>query len=293
MQYNYDAVVQALNAKIVSTKYLGGGSFGKVFKATLDDGRVVAIKNYSRKDLSETEARTLKILAEHTNVKVPEVYYYNEDLLVMEFLKGQNLLHPKFIFKSKSKKKALAKEVIKGILGWENATNEKFGYLYDSKYDTWSECFEELKLKPAVEYMNKLYANGKFNQKHYALINQAIEKYKSIKDESQKPVLCHGDINIMNIMVDPKTFTLTGFIDPYQPIYADYAYGLYPLVNMWGNVYYLYETYKEITNNTDENLDFKVVFYGLINEIMFIPASGIDFPPWYQLWMRRLKKCKF
>ena len=98
MQYNYDAVVQALNAKIVSTKYLGGGSFGKVFKATLDDGRVVAIKNYSRKDLSEIEARTLKILAEHTNVKVPEVYYYNEDLLVMEFLIGQNLLHPKFIF---------------------------------------------------------------------------------------------------------------------------------------------------------------------------------------------------
>ena len=61
---------------------------------------------------------------------------------------------------------------------------------------------------------------------------------------------------------------------------------------MWGNVYYLYETYKEITNNTDENLDFKVVFYGLMNEIMFIPESGIDFPPWYQLWIRRLKKCK-
>ena len=114
MQYNYDAVVQALGAKIVSTKYLGGGSFGRVFKATLDDGRVVAIKNYSRKDLSETEAKTLRILAEHTNVKVPEVYYYNEDLLVMEFLIGQNLLHPKFIFKSKEKKKDLAKEIING-----------------------------------------------------------------------------------------------------------------------------------------------------------------------------------
>lgn len=290
MRYKHDIVEQVFNCKVKKSKFLGGGTFGRVFKITLENELIIAVKYYTKNNLSETEAKTLDILSQYTTVKMPKVYFYNDNVMIMEFLNGQNLLHPKFIFRSKEKKKALAKEIINGILGWENIVCDKYGYLNNPQYNTWAECFEELKLKPAVSYMDELYARGKFNKKHYALINLAIKKYKSISKEPNKAVLCHGDINIMNVMVEPKSLKLVGFIDPYQPIYADYAYGLYPLQNMWGNLYYLHKTYKELTNDKDENLDFKVVFYGLINEIMFIPKSGIDFPPWYQLWVRRLKK---
>ncbi|MBO5433048.1 MAG: phosphotransferase, partial [Clostridia bacterium] len=68
--------------------------------------------------------------------------------------------------------------------------------------------------------------------------------FYSLPEEKTNPVLIHGDLNIMNIMADPKTLELTAFIDPCGSLWSDREYDLFQLRNMWGDAYGLYETYK-------------------------------------------------
>ena len=103
------------------------------------------------------------------------------------------------------------------------------------------------------------------------------------------PVLIHGDLNIMNIMADPKTFELTGFIDPCDSMWANREYDLYQLRNMWGDLYGIYDTYKKYAKLSD-NCDFKIAYYGFVNEIKCFRNSGEDFAIWRGIWSRRLKK---
>ena len=63
------------------------------------------------------------------------------------------------------------------------------------------------------------------------MLCEATELYDKYEDEPKFPVLIHGDLNIMNIMADKKTFYLNGFIDPCGSMWADREYDLYQLQN--------------------------------------------------------------
>ena len=288
-----DVIFEKLNKRAADFKFIGGGSYGRVYKVTLSDGDVIAIKGYKLQEMQNEEALQLSFLSKNTSVKMPEVLFTYEDndtaILAMSFVEGQNVLMPNFLFKSKSQKQKFADEVISGMLEWHSVTNDKFGSLSNPVYDSWYEYYKAEKQEPWLKALNELAENGKFSKKKMNLLFEATELFNELPQEKTKPVLIHADLNIMNIMADPKTFKLIAFIDPCGSMWADREYDLFQFRNMWGDAYGLYETYKRKCK-TSEFTDFRVAYYGTMLEASMRLKVGHIFPIWEDLNFARLKK---
>ena len=274
-------------------KFIGGGSFGRVYKAVLSDGKTIAIKAYRVQGSQYEEAQQLKLLSENTSVKMPEVLFTYEDentaILAMSFVDGQNVLNPMFLLKSKSQKQKFANDVVSGMLEWHSVKGEKFGYLENAVYNSWKEFYIENKVQKDLAGLKNLADDGKFSKKNYDLLCRGLDIFKEIVNEPESPVLIHGDLNIMNIMADPKTMKLTAFIDPCGTMWADREYDLFQFLNMWGNAYGLYDTYKA-KYPVSEHCDFKVAFYGALHENSMHLKGGLIVPVWEIQNNLRLKK---
>lgn len=279
--------------KAKNIKFIGGGSFGRVYKAELTGGEFIAVKAYKLQGMQLEEAEQLQKLSKNTKVEMPEVIFTYEDdktaLLAMSFVEGQNVLNPSFLLKSKEQKQDFANAVIDGMLEWHSVTSEKFGSLSNPQYDSWYEYYKKEKQEPWLKALKELSDEGKFSRKKLQLLMDATEIFNSLPKEKTKPVLIHGDLNIMNIMADPKTFKLTGFIDPCGSMWADREYDLFQFRNMWGDAYKLYETYKKKCKMSDYT-DFRVAYYAAMLEASMRLKVGHILPIWEDLDFMRLKK---
>jgi len=288
-----DIICEKLGKKAESIKFIGGGSFGRVYKGVLSDSQTIAVKAYRVQGSQYEEAEQLKILSENTAVRMPEVLFtYEEDntaILAMTFVDGQNVLNPVFLLKAKEQKQKFAEDVISGMLGWHSVTNNKFGALSEPVYDSWYEYYKTEKQQPWLKALKELSDNGKFSKKSMQLLNDATELFNSLPEEKREAVLIHADLNIMNIMADSKTLELTAFIDPCGSIWADREYDLFQLRNMWGDAYGLYETYKKKCP-LSEYTDFRVAYYASMHEAAMRLKGGLIMPLWEILNNARLKK---
>lgn len=286
-------VSEKLGKKADKFRFIGGGSFGRVYKATLSDGETIAIKAYRVQGSQYEEANQLEILSKNTSVKMPEVRFTYEDektaILAMTFVEGQNVLNPAFLLKSKAQKQKFADDVISGMLGWHSITNDKFGSLANPVYDSWYDYYKKEKQEPWLRALKELSDNGKYSKKSLQLLTDATEIFNKLPEENRKPVLIHADLNIMNIMADPKTFELTAFIDPCGSIWADREYDLFQFRNMWGDAYGLYETYKKNVP-LGKFADFRVAYYGAMHEASMRLKGGLIMPLWEELDNARLRK---
>ncbi len=287
-----EKIKEYLKCEIRSIKFIGGGSNGKAFKCLLNDKSIV-VKAFRIEGMMENESAQLQEITARTKVKMPAVLFTYSDnsvaLMAMEYIEGKNVLSPSFLFKSKKKKQAFAKEVIAALSEIHSVKGEKFGSLLEPAYDSWILYYENEHIIPKMAGLKKLCEKGKYPKKSYQLLEKAAELYHRTAREPDSPVLIHGDINIMNIMADPKTLKLNGFIDPACYIYADREYDLFQLMNMWGNCFYLYETYKK-THPLTENADFRIAFYAALNEASCRLSGGLIMPLWEVLCNRRLRK---
>lgn len=286
-------ISEKLNKKAVSFKFIGGGSYGRVYKTTLSDGNTIAVKGYKLQDMHAEEAHQLDFLAKNTSVKMPTVLFTYEDedtaILAMSFVEGQNVLNPVYLLKSKRQKQRFADEVISGMLEWHSVTNDKFGTLSNPTYNSWYDYYKTERQEPWLIALKELSNNGKFSKKKMDLLYEATKLFNNLPKENTTPVLIHADLNIMNIMADPKTFKLTAFIDPCGSIWADREYDLFQLRNMWGDAYDLYETYKRKCQ-LSEFADFRVAYYGAMLEASMRLKGGHVIPVWEDLNFARLKK---
>lgn len=293
MKIGSAAVKKYLDADVSDIKFIGGGSNGKAFKAALDDGRVIVIKAFREQGAQNKEASQLRILSANTSVKMPEVLFTHADretaLLGMTFIEGKNVLDPSFLFKSRQQKEKFAEDVVNGLSQIHSVTAEKFGELDNPQYSSWCDYFCAEKQEPWLEGLKKLCEQGKFSRKKLELLQRATVIFNEICEEPEKPSLIHGDLNIMNIMAEPKTLQLTGFIDPSGTIWADREYDLYQFLNMWGGSFGLYEKYKKV-HGLSENADFRVAYYAAIHEAACRLGSGLIMPLWEDLDILRLKK---
>lgn len=281
------------NSPINNLRFIGGGSFGKVYKCTKSDGEIIILKSYHVSGMEKAEAEQLKLLGANTSVKMPQVYFtHNNDeitVLCMSFIDGKNALDPSFLLKSTAEKQSFANDVVDGMLQWHSVKGEKFGYIENATYNSWKDFYMENKVSRDLTGLKKLMDEGKYSKKNYDLLRRGLEIFKEVANEPESPVLIHGDLNIMNIMVDSKTMKLTGFIDPCGSMWADREYDLFQFLNMWGNAYKLYDTYKTKCKMS-EHCDFKVAFYGALNENSMRLKGGLIVPMWEIQNNIRLKK---
>lgn len=288
-----EIISQKLNKKTVSFKFIGGGSYGRVYKVVLSDGETIAVKGYKLQGMQYEEAQQLIFLSKNTSVKMPEVLFTYEDdktaILAMNFVEGQNVLNPAFLLKRKDQKRKFADEVISGMLEWHSVTNDKFGSLLNPIYDSWYEYYKKEKQEPWLSALKELSDNGKFSKRKLGILFDATAIFNKLPQENSAPVLIHADLNIMNIMADPKTLKLIAFIDPCGSIWADKEYDLFQLRNMWGDAYRLYETYKRKCI-TSEFTDFRVAYYGAMLETSMRLKGGHILPLWEDMNFCRLKK---
>lgn len=284
---------EKMNTKTSDIKFIGGGSFGRVYKCTKSDGETIILKAYHVSGMETTEANQLQILGKNTSVKMPKVYFtYNDQeisVMCMSFIDGKNTLDPSFLLKSKAQKQKFASDVIDGMLQWHSIKGEKFGYLENATYDGWKEFYIENKVHKDLYGLKKLMDEGKYSKKNYDLLCRGLDIFKEVVNEPEYPVLIHGDLNIMNIMADPKDMKLTGFIDPCGSMWADNEYDLFQFLNMWGNAFSLYDTYKSKCKMS-EHCDFKVAFYGALHENSMRLKGGLIVPVWEIQNNNRLKK---
>ncbi len=288
-----DIITEKLNKEAVKIKFIGGGSYGRVYKVVLSNGETIAVKGYKLQKMHTEEAYQLDFLAKNTSVKMPTVLFTYEDdntaILAMSFVEGQNVLNPVYLLKSKSQKQRFADEVISGMLEWHSVTNDKFGSLSNPTYDSWYDYYKTERQEPWLIALTELSNNGKFSKKKMDLLYEATKLFNNLPQENTTPVLIHADLNIMNIMADPKTFKLTAFIDPCGSIWADREYDLFQLRNMWGDAYGLYETYKR-RYPLSKFTDFRVAYYGAMLEASMRLKGGHVIPLWEDLNFARLKK---
>lgn len=286
-------VKDSLKSEVKELKFIGGGSFGKVFRAELSDGRVIAVKAFIKKGGQYQEASQLRKLSENTTVNMPEVLFVYADektaVMGMSFIEGENALNPRFLLKSKEKKEKFARDVVSGMLQWHSVKGEKYGVLENPCYDTWLEYYKKEKQQPWLKALSELCDKGKYSKKSLELLKKATEIFDEVAKEPSSPVLIHGDLNIMNIMVDSESFELTGFIDPCGSMWADREYDLFQLLNMWGTKYGIYEEYKRQCP-LSEYADFRVAYYGAMHEAAMRLSGGITVPVWEEMNNMRLKR---
>lgn len=269
------------NSDITSIKYIGGGSFGYVYKVEISDMPYNLIVKACRvSGMHKSEAAALKVLGGDTLIHIPDVYFTFDsndsvpvDFIVEEYVSGTDCFTDfKKLFASKQKKQIFANSIVDALAHWHSITNDKFGDLDNPKYNSWLDFYKPFAndiLCIAVK-MNK---DGKINNKTINAMQIAWKNFDFIFSEPiEHASLIHGDLNVMNVMSDGN-LNITAIIDPLDCKWADKEFELFQLKNLTGDFFNLYNTYKA-KYPVSKNVDLKCAFYAVYHEIYCFISSG-------------------
>ncbi|MDD3122392.1 MAG: phosphotransferase [Candidatus Izemoplasmatales bacterium] len=267
---------------ILSVLYLGGGSYGFVYKVTFEKSyKPVVVKGYRVNGMHKTEKFQTELLSKNTSVKMPEIYHvfdHSEDVpfdaIIMEYIDGvDGFTTPSLLLKSSSTRKAFARSVVDGMVQIHMAKNDKFGYVESPTYDTWQEFY--LTIVAFVQTgTQQLLIEKKIKPKYAKMMDYITSIFEQVFDEFiEDATLIHGDLNVMNMLVNPKKLELVAFIDPFNSMWADRDYDLFQLNNLTGKRFFLFRTY-ENTVKLSSKTHLKCAYYAYVNELLCYILSG-------------------
>lgn len=269
------------NTTVNSIKYVGGGSFGFVYKVAMDKEPFTVIMKACRTEGNcEREASEITLLGADSLIKIPKVYFtflatdkIPIDFIGMEFVEGTNCFtdFAKLLNSRKAKEK-FADEITTIIHHWHEQTNDKFGLIGNAVYDEWLDFYQPF-AADILDCAKELTSSGKLEKKVLDTMERAWDAFNYIfSDKVETASLIHGDMNVMNIMSD-KRLHPTAIIDPFESKWADKEYELFQLRNLTGDKFGLYETYKR-KYPVSEKCDIKTAFYALYHEVYAYIISG-------------------
>lgn len=278
MNYEMNEIFKTLKAN--KAKRIGGGFYADVYRFNYENNETQIVKVYKSKGIIEKEVSQIKLLSKHALFPMPTVLRthtadetYPNDVLVMNYLEGENGGNIHYI--SPSKRKLLAEQVTDNLISFHDTHNpDGFGEIDSDKYyRTFNEYYKE-KASAILEMATELNKSGQLSDYVLNVVKKATVAFDKIFYlPITKASLIHGDYNMWNILVDKKNCKVTAVIDPCGCMWADSEYDLYQLNNANGKHLKLFEAYKE-KKALSENCPEKMAFYELFTEIEHYYNSG-------------------
>lgn len=270
------AIQDNTGAKLLSLTPLGKGATASAFLAELsDEPKQLAVKISRHKVLLIREKEMLDFLSPRTCYKVPKTYFYGDfgenAVLAMEYISGVGGNSKKLLFMPG--KSELAEDILQKFKNTTAVHGEKFGKFDKPEYDSWKAYY--------TDFFGEIFDFAKFKNQQNQLsqtVIKALQKAENCLNEifaepTGKPCPCHGDLWLNNMIIDPKSKTLAGVLDPFDALWAEPEYELFALTLGFGKTLKLYERYKAETE-VSKYCDLKVELYALVNELHWYKQLG-------------------
>lgn len=204
-----ERIAAIAGAEVLRLLPLNGGCIGEVWRADLADGRQLAVKHArSGAGTLDVEGEMLGYLAGHSRLPVPAVLHNAPDLLVMEFLPGENHFND-----------SAQRHAAELIADLHSHSAPRFGFERDTLIgglpqpnpwtDSWMEFFGEQRLRHMAREAERA---GRLPAVTRRKVERLVDKLDKYLDEPEAPSLLHGDVWTTNVLA--LGGSVTGFLDP-------------------------------------------------------------------------------
>lgn len=210
------------------------GWFNVAYNVKLEDGRETILKIAPPQDaeiltyemnIMRTEVNMMRLIAKNTDVKVPEVYYYDDkkdicdsDYFFMEKLKGSNYGNVKDNLTAEMNS-SISKEIGQCLAKMDAIEGkEYFGYEGnpDLRGNTWREAFLKI-IKAVLEDGKRKQVSLGFS---YDEVYSLVEGHSHYLDSVVTPHFVHWDCWDSNVIVNDGN--VTGILDFERVLWGDY-----------------------------------------------------------------------
>jgi fructosamine-3-kinase len=209
-----DIVEEATGQRPTSLTKLAGGCVGDVCRLDFTDGSQIVAKLGEDGSKLDVEGRMLTYLRDKSELPVPEVLFAADNLLLLEFIEGEN-----------AQADAPEMHAAELMAGLHNLTAENFGLEFDTligglhqpnpQTTSWLEFFRDQRLL----YMAGVARDaGQLPGDIYDRVEKLAARLGEYLPTTSKPSLIHGDLWGGNILA--KDNRVSAFIDP-AIYYAD------------------------------------------------------------------------
>lgn len=270
--YIISLVEEKLNCRVLDLTAIGKGASSCVYKVKLDaTPYYIAVKASDYPQLLLDEYNRIEFISSKVDCKLPKLYFVEEidgrGFLGMELIDGVEASIKALLLKPNKKK--LANEIVDNLIKIHTVHNDKYGPIDNAVYNSWYEYYSGF-AKEIVDFTNKSEASDRVKK----AVNSAYEKlYEIIGDDRGNATLTHGDYWLPNFIIDTKSMSLKGVIDPFNVMWTEPEYELFTLTVDYGSNLHLYDIYKSKVK-TSKNCDIKVELYALFNELLWYKTLG-------------------
>ncbi len=235
-----EAVEAHLGERLLSSRPLGGGCIGEVYRLELEDGTpLVAKVDKDAEAHLEREAYMLRYLRENSGLPVPEVFHGSETLLLMEFIEGASAFS-----------EGAERHAAELLAGLHSIAADKYGHgrttLIGSldqpnpPTERWMDFFRDHRLLYIADIAHH---SGRLPAEDRERINILAGKLDEYIEAPNPPSLIHGDAWSANVLA--KGDRITAFLDP--AIYfadAEMELAFISLFDSFGKAFF--ERYSEV-----------------------------------------------
>jgi len=193
----FNSIEKAIGEKITESYSVGGGCIADSFLIKTEQKKKYFLKNYSVKNISVCEAHGLNELAKTNTIKLPNVIWFNENILLLEYISSGRTT--KDFFEKFGAQLADVHKVSSSVFGFyeDNFIGSNIQKNIP-QFSSWTDFYWNNRILYQTELANK---NG-FADKELVSLILKLEKILNLIIYEESPSLIHGDLWSGNYLCD-------------------------------------------------------------------------------------------